>query len=691
MRFAGKLMSVGLFIAVAYGILLACEALWSACPDQSLPVLGLPWIYRVERPLTEGREGVFRARQSALRFWEEKKPAADAMDVGYSYDRIPNECFLAGFGGAMAVITFLRWPPAPLYRSKRPSRRSPRLPRGKVLSRILVLLVLGIGATLLQIPGYQYLPGGSLKVLLTVFLIVSGIQFLWSRYGSWRSPGATPLPGPAARQASWWNSWFLLGMAGTFLTAVHTSFLADLPFEDTVEYSTWFMTADICSLGLLAAVGILQPASLWRGIGCGLSVVTLGIFAVHGFSVPGVAAWWEKVRGGAFHVFGAVALAGCLWYFLQFLRVCRKNVQEHPLPSFSASSALLLVGLAFATSMNFFLPKAAWLRLVIAVERNTGVILWQTTCAAAEPSMINPLNSLATPTPATDGRSIYAHFGGVGACCLDDEGRIVWSYSDPVAVSTDGAGSSLRLWGSLVLLTYDVNQRSLTVALDKRTGLVRWQSERTRAIRSMTQEMSSYSTPIILEQGDTCQLVHHGWGYLCGYEPATGQELWHFPSPGKNIIVSPVVGGGLLIIGGGEGVGRCLLAVEVQREAGTWKAREMWRAKRNLPGTASPVVYGDYVYTVTRGGIASCQETRTGRVSWVERLPGQYDASVVAGDGKIYFCNTDGKTTIVAAGERRHILRRNELEEPVRASFAISGGNLFVRGERYLFCIGNAR
>ena len=181
----------------------------------------------------------------------------------------------------------------------------------------------------------------------------------------------------------------------------------------------------------------------------------------------------------------------------------------------------------------------------------------------------------------------------------------------------------------LLILTYDVDARSFSVALDKTTGQVRWQAERTQAISApIDEKMESLSTPILLEHQSQCQLVNHSWGYLCGYELPAGKELWHLRSPGQYIIVSPVLWNDLMILGGGEGAGRCLFAVRLGEDRGMVKPTEAWRAQRNLPETASPVVYGRHVYTVTRGGVASCLEARDGKVVWVKRLRGQYDASI---------------------------------------------------------------
>src|SRR5207245_1938282 len=113
-----------------------------------------------------------------------------------------------------------------------------------------------------------------------------------------------------------------------------------------------------------------------------------------------------------------------------------------------------------------------------------GAIVWVTSCAAA-PSVSERWASapatLATPTPVTDGEHVYAHFGGVGAYCVDFSGRVVWAYEDPVPPA-HWAASSPVLWQDLLILTYDVEERSLTVALDKKTGRVRWEADRTALI-----------------------------------------------------------------------------------------------------------------------------------------------------------------------------------------------------------------
>jgi outer membrane protein assembly factor BamB len=320
------------------------------------------------------------------------------------------------------------------------------------------------------------------------------------------------------------------------------------------------------------------------------------------------------------------------------------------------------------------------------MDQNHGTLLWKTRCTPGGTKTLYSGNSLATPTPVTDGQYIYAHFGDAGTYCLDYAGRVVWSHREPVEPPPYGFSSSPVLWRDLLVVTYDLTTTSFTVALDKLSGQVRWKADRTQLIHASEGGLlEAYSSPMILEHARGPQLVNHAGYYLSGYDLTTGKELWHFHCPDDAPVVTPVFWKDLIIVGGA----RCFQAVQVKQENDSLTATAWWRAKRSFPDVPSPVVYGDHVYAVTNKGIATCLEASTGKVCWTQRLSGTYDASVVAGDGKLFFCNTEGETTVAAAAPEFRALSRNMVGEPVRASFAISGGRIFIRGERHLFCIGN--
>ena len=352
--------------------------------------------------------------------------------------------------------------------------------------------------------------------------------------------------------------------------------------------------------------------------------------------------------------------------------------------------AIVIACLVFFVATNCFVPTSAWLRQLVCTDRNSGAIQWVTTCAAA-PSVSDRwacrAGTLATATPVTDGEHVYVHFGGVGAYCVDFSGRVVWAHDDPVPPA-HWAASSPVLWQDLLVLTFDVDKRALTLALDKRTGKVCWEAERTPQITLMHYFLlDAYSTPIVVQRPGRSQLVHHSAFYLSGYDLSTGREIWHIQTPCGQIVPSSVVWKDTIIVPGGAS-NKFLMALRMREKDGDLYPEELWSDNRQAPEIASPAVYGDYLYAVTPAGIATCRDPGEKKILWKERVSGQCDASVTAADGKIYFCDVNGLTTVIAAGPQFRVIARNALGEPVQASFAISGGNLFIRGDKHLFCIG---
>jgi outer membrane protein assembly factor BamB len=395
-----------------------------------------------------------------------------------------------------------------------------------------------------------------------------------------------------------------------------------------------------------------------------------------------------------FQMLAGLTILSTVCFCLEYLRSRRQPPAAAPARFNPGPLALVAIGALFFGSMIYFLPRAASLLQVVAVDRESGAIRWQTLCGAQDESMgMHVMNSPATPTPVTDGKHVYAHFGGAGAFCLDFDSNAVWHHEDPVRPPHWGAASSPVLWNDTLLITYDVDMRAFTLALDKRNGNVLWEADRTASVRppetGETNLMDSYSTPIVVDRDGKPELVSQSNGYLNACDPSTGREIWHFSNPAAQIVTSPVKWKDLLILGGG--IANFHGAVRPEVEDGVVKPQLLWEVKRILCELSSPVVYGDYVYCVRKPGLATCREAASGKEVWTKRLPGEYFASLVAADGKVFFCNTEGMTTVVAAEPTFRRLGQNSLEEDVEASFAISRGHLFIRGKQHLYCIGTGR
>src|SRR5262249_41045065 len=152
--------------------------------------------------------------------------------------------------------------------------------------------------------------------------------------------------------------------------------------------------------------------------------------------------------------------------------------------------------------------------------------------------------------------------------------------------------------------------------------------------------------------------VHSSSFYVCGYDLPTGKEQWRLQTPCGQVVSSPVTWKDLVIAPGG-GQNRLLTALRLEGEANSLDVRPRWRDKGPLPEIASPVIYRDYLYTVSPNGVASCRAPASNEVLWQERISGPCDASITAADGKIYFCDVNGVTTVVLAGPTWTVLTRN--------------------------------
>jgi len=315
-----------------------------------------------------------------------------------------------------------------------------------------------------------------------------------------------------------------------------------------------------------------------------------------------------------------------------------------------------------------------------------------TTVANRDLGKLNYLNSPASPTPATDGRYIVAHFGEAGTYGLDFSGKRVWQHREPEASVEYGTASSPVFWRDLAVITYDTDEVAYTVALAKESGEVRWRTERSRRILAGSAKLDAYSTPLLFEHGAKPQLITNSSQLVVGYDPESGEEIWRIPVPDKQPIVSPVAWKDLIVVVGGPPHGpRFMGAFRLPGEGPAARPEVAWELERNRPEISSPVIYDGLLYMVTESGIASCVDLESGEVRWKTRLPAsRYHPSVTAAAGKVYFSNADGRTIVAAAGPELRLLSQNQLDGSLRASMAISDGRIFLRTGDHLYSISGA-
>jgi outer membrane protein assembly factor BamB len=293
---------------------------------------------------------------------------------------------------------------------------------------------------------------------------------------------------------------------------------------------------------------------------------------------------------------------------------------------------------------------------------------------------INPKNSWASPTPIVDGDRVYVHFGADGTAALSTDGKLIWKQRFDYQ-SQHGAGGSPVLHGDLLILNCDGSDVAFVVAIDKRTGKVKWKKDR----RFPADQ--AYTTPIVIRVGERDQLISVGAYRAVAYDPLTGNEIWRVSyADGFSNVPRPVAAHGLVYIATGFQQ-PSMIAVRPDGTGDVTKTHVAWKLDRGAPLTPSPLVVGDEFYMVTDGGIATCLDARTGALVWQQRLGGTYSASPVFADGRIYFLAEQGVTTVITSGREFRRIATNPLDGGLLASMAVSGGSLFMRTDSHLYRI----
>jgi outer membrane protein assembly factor BamB len=323
-------------------------------------------------------------------------------------------------------------------------------------------------------------------------------------------------------------------------------------------------------------------------------------------------------------------------------------------------------------------------RLLLCLNRSNGEVLWQRVVLEAPLEKINRLNSYASSTPATDGRNVYVSFldrDKMFVAAYDFGGNEVWAVRPGPFSSMHGYCSSPVLWKDKVIVNGDHDGPAYIVALERATGKTVWKTARPNRTRS-------YCTPIIRRIGQRNQLVLSGSKCVASYDPDTGVQHWIIDGPTEQFVASLVYNGKLLFMTAGF-PDHFIQAIRPDGSGNVTATHVVWQTKKDCSYVPSPIVVGPYFLVVSDTGVATCFEAATGQVIWRQRLDPHYSASLVTAGGLVYFLSDKGVMTVIRPGPKLDIVARNELGEETYASPAISGGRIFLRGLKHLYCIGN--
>ena len=332
-------------------------------------------------------------------------------------------------------------------------------------------------------------------------------------------------------------------------------------------------------------------------------------------------------------------------------------------------------------------PTVVYEFAVLAIDRRDGRVIWQKKLVDAVPHEGgHRTNSHASSSPVTDGEHLYVNFGSRGVHCLDMNGERIWS-KNLGAMRTRrqyGEGSSPALHGDRVIVTWDHEGDSFLVVFDKYTGEELWRQPR--------DEVTSWSTPVVVEVAGRAQIVVNATTASRGYDLEFGDVIWSLPGMTVNCIPIPIHNNGIVYLMSGYR-GQMLQAVRLAGAKGDLQGggNVVWKHTRSTSYVPSATLCNGRLYFV-RGNTAvlSCLNAKTGEVLYEgQRLRGMREvyASPIAADGRIYFTSREGVTIVIADGPKFEQLAVNRLDDEVDASPAVIGDKIYMRGRRFLYCL----
>jgi outer membrane protein assembly factor BamB len=335
-------------------------------------------------------------------------------------------------------------------------------------------------------------------------------------------------------------------------------------------------------------------------------------------------------------------------------------------------------------------PNTTYSYVVLCLDRLTGKELWRRTATERIPHEgHHGDNNFASASPTTDGRRLYCWFGSAGLFCYDLNGERLWD-RDLGTVDTRrsfGEGCSPVLYDGKLVIVRDQEKQSYITVLDAVNGKTLWQIDR--------DEPSAWATPQVVSNNGVTQVITSATNRVRSYDLSDGRLIWECGGQVTNVIPSPVVENGVAFCMSGYR-GSALYAIPLSAQGNVSGSDTIaWRKERGTPYVPSPLLYDGMLYfNQSNRAILSCLDAKTGdTIIERTRLPGLSNiyASPVGADDRIYLTGRDGTTLVLKRDRELKVLATNRLDDPIDASPALAGNQIFLRGKSYLYGIANAK
>jgi outer membrane protein assembly factor BamB len=353
--------------------------------------------------------------------------------------------------------------------------------------------------------------------------------------------------------------------------------------------------------------------------------------------------------------------------------------------------------------------------IVMCFDRRNGRLLWQPSVIPPVKDKIYPENPPCTPSPVVDGKRVIAWFGSAGVYCYSFAGRELWHRDLGPQSHMWGYASSPVVYGNLCFLNFGPGERSFIIALDKRSGRTVWKYDvppvrndtkyeelggdpkwaKLPGAQPLSEIAGSWATPLLVHTARRDELVVALPVQLLALTPHTGEKLWSCRGPSLGAYSSAFFGDGVIGLMG-NGFRNIAMAVRPGGNGDVTATHRLWFSDRadSKGCLGSGVIFQGQMYLVTIGGIAECHDLKTGQLIWEERLSGtgarnQCWASPVLADGRLYVPNRNADVFVLRAASKFECLATNSIGgEPMNSSLAVSNGEIFMRTDKALWCVG---
>ncbi|HUY32947.1 MAG TPA: PQQ-binding-like beta-propeller repeat protein [Pirellulales bacterium] len=347
------------------------------------------------------------------------------------------------------------------------------------------------------------------------------------------------------------------------------------------------------------------------------------------------------------------------------------------LPGRGVSSPIVVSGKVIVTASSGYKQDRLH---VLAFDAATGTPAWQRQFWATGRTLCHPTMAVAAPTPASDGRRIFAFFSSNDMACLDLDGNLLWfrglAFDYPTAGNDVGMAASPLVAAGTVVAQVENLGDSFATGLDARSGESLWRLQRGKAMNWTSPALWRGKTPaddVVLLQSPKELTAHH---------PRTGEPLWALPMPASIIPSVVAQGDGIYVPSAG--------LTALKRRSGDEPPEVVWQDAKLAPANASPVVDKGRIYTLSSASVLTCGDTLTGKILWRLRLAGPFWATPAIAAGHAYCVNDKGLAQVVRlvasdAGGEGELVSEHDFGEPILASPAVANGAVYFRGDRHLW------